>query len=359
MSRPEIILDNSVISTNGSYIFRASSAQEVILIYNITGPVSTSSGVTLQFAVSEVDPLDESTKIGLVKSSQLITTASYGTVANTLLNSMTMLVEWTVTGPAYFSGSNISIFERETSIDVINPAYYSQNTQNSESGFVNGSITTAATTKVAVRKTAYTEQTSNARRSIASANANDTAAGTGARQIQITYYDSNYNGPYYETLTLNGTTGVNTVNTNICFIEQMNVVSVGSGLVNAGIITLYAATAKGGGAIGTIAASDNQTFWCHHYVANNKVCKITSLVVGSSSTTAPGCICHLVKYYAGVHAPELVVTDFIKAAGSSNTVVRGFGSAVTVNGPARILGYTAPETTSSHVTQLSFDFYEE
>lgn len=75
---------------------------------------------------------------------------------------------------------------------------------------------------------------------IVSTSVNDTAAGTGARTLTV----NGLNGSYVdttETVTLNGTTPVNTVNSFV-IIHRMVVVTVGSGTVNAGIITATAAT---------------------------------------------------------------------------------------------------------------------
>jgi hypothetical protein len=121
------------------------------------------------------------------------------------------------------------------------------------SSLVVGYISTAALTRVPVRATTLTEQTTNAQRSVVSANANDTSAGTGARTVRIKYLDQNLNGPYTETITLNGVTPVNTVNTNICYIESFEVLTAGSGGVNAGIISLKAATGGGGATICSIS----------------------------------------------------------------------------------------------------------
>ena len=131
-----------------------------------------------------------------------------------------------------------------------------------------------ANTFVDVRQTTYTEQTTNAQRSLASTSANDTSAGTGARQVVISYLDQTCSGPgggvpfFTETVTLNGLTPVNTVNTNICFIERIDVLSVGSSGANVGTINLYTTTAGGGtifASIGTGALAtglgDNETLW--------------------------------------------------------------------------------------------------
>lgn len=73
---------------------------------------------------------------------------------------------------------------------------------------------------------------------ISSSSANDTAAGTGARTVYILGINGT-GGFVSETVTLNGQTAVNTVNTYDA-IESMTVMTVGSGGANAGII--YAGT---------------------------------------------------------------------------------------------------------------------
>jgi hypothetical protein len=73
---------------------------------------------------------------------------------------------------------------------------------------------------------------------ISSSSANDTAAGTGARTVYILGINST-GGYVEETVTLNGQTAVNTVHAYDA-IQNMTVMSVGSGGVNAG--TIYAGT---------------------------------------------------------------------------------------------------------------------
>ena len=73
---------------------------------------------------------------------------------------------------------------------------------------------------------------------IVSADANDTSAGTGARTVKIFGVVST--GLAEETIIMNGTTPVNTVN-SYTDIYRMVIYTAGSGLTNAGIITATAA----------------------------------------------------------------------------------------------------------------------
>jgi hypothetical protein len=227
------------------------------------------------------------------------------------------------------------------------------------SDFSFGDITSASLTQKKVARTTYTEQTSNAQRSIASASANDTAAGTGARTVQIEYFDQTGAGPFTETVTMNGTAYVNTVATDICFIESIKVLTAGSGGVNAGILTLKAATAGGGATIGTVNASDNQTFWAHHYVATGKEMNITGVAVSHSGTTVGSGGVFIVRATAiSANAAVNQVTDFIRLYGQASTFSRTYTSPIKVTGPAKVFLFVTPETSSSTVYRGSIDFFQ-
>lgn len=223
-----------------------------------------------------------------------------------------------------------------------------------------GDITTSATTRVIVRRTAYIEQTTNAQRSIASASANDTAAGTGARTVKITYMDQTGAGPFTETITLNGTSFVNTVSTTICFIEKMEVATAGSTGSNVGILTLKAATAGGGATIGTVAATDNQTFWAHHYVPTGKVCNITGISCGHNGTTVgSGGLFTVQAFQIGIaNGIEKQISDFVRLYGQSSTFARNYTSPIKFTGPARLQVYLTPETSSATIYRAAVDFFE-
>jgi hypothetical protein len=224
-------------------------------------------------------------------------------------------------------------------------------------GFSYGRVTLASTTIAPVTETVYTEQTANAQRSLVSASANDTAAGTGARTVQITYYDAALTGPYTEIVTLNGTTPVNTVATNICFIEELRVLTVGSGGSNAGIVSLKAATAGGGATIWSIAAGSNQTFGARHYVSAGYTCHITGFVGGIKGADTAGFLIREKDPTLATDA-ERQISDQLRAP-SSGMSVRNYGTPIVVPGPSRITVYAVPDSTSSRVYYSSFDWYSE
>lgn len=135
-------------------------------------------------------------------------------------------------------------------------------------------LTTANQTRQAVRASTYTEQTTNGQRSIVSSSAQDSAAGTGARSLKITYQDENLSGVKEEIVIPNGTTPVNTVATDICYIEKIDAVETGSAGLSAGNIQLKAAVAGGGATVAQINALDVRTRYMHHYVAQGRTCNI-------------------------------------------------------------------------------------
>src|SRR5579872_7276664 len=83
---------------------------------------------------------------------------------------------------------------------------------------------------------AYPFQAAATKLEILSASASDTAAGTGARTFTLTGLDANYN-VISEVLTMAGVTPVQTVNSYLR-VNSLNIASGGSGMTNAGDVTL-------------------------------------------------------------------------------------------------------------------------
>lgn len=231
---------------------------------------------------------------------------------------------------------------------------------SSVKGFADGEVVLAATTIVPVRSTTYTEPSSNAQRSVGSSSANDTAAGTGARTVKITYYAlaaGVVTGPFTETLTLNGVTPVNTVAANICFIEHIDVVTIGSTGSNVGVISLFGAAAGAGGTVWSIAATINMTMGSHHYVPSGKTCNITGFVGGIKGADTTGMLLRS-KDPTVTASVEKQISDVLRVP-SSGQSLRSYGTPIQVAGPARVTAFAAPDSTSSRTYYASFDFYEE
>ena len=86
----------------------------------------------------------------------------------------------------------------------------------------------------------YAPPTAARLHTLVSGSANDTSSGSGARTITVTGLDTNF-AVATETVTLNGVTGVSTVN-SYKRILSLRVATAGNGLTNAGAITATAAT---------------------------------------------------------------------------------------------------------------------
>lgn len=148
----------------------------------------------------------------------------------------------------------------------------------------NAQMTVANSTRTAIRASSYTEQTSGAKRSLSSTSAQDGVGGTGIRTVMIMYYDADMNGPLFEEVTLNGTTAVDTVATDICYIERLEgIESAASGLA-AGNIRLHVAAAGAGGNIAQINALDVRTRYSHHYTAPSTRMNLKMMVASAVSS---------------------------------------------------------------------------
>ena len=231
-------------------------------------------------------------------------------------------------------------------------------------GFVFGQKNTASTSTTLVYSTAYTAPTSNAQRSIKSASANDAAAGTGARTVRITYLSfsgTDLVGPFTEIVTLNGTTAVNTINTDIGVIEKLEVLTAGSTQAAAGVITLYSTTGGGGSAVWSIAAGATDTESCHHYVASGKTCFIKSISFCTSGTVAGnGAIFWLTRQEPTItDTCERRISDILSVPGITPQTTTPYPAEIDVEGPVLIRGWCKPASGASYVNYLSFNYNEE
>lgn len=136
-----------------------------------------------------------------------------------------------------------------------------------------GQCLTTASIEMLLYPRIYVEPQSQAQRSVVSTSVNDSNPnGSNAKAIKLTYLNSNYD-LRSEVVFLNGTTPVNTVATDIRFIESMEVVK---GSDAAGAIKLMALTGGLGAELAAIGSATSQTFMCHHYVPSGSICSIIS-----------------------------------------------------------------------------------
>lgn len=128
----------------------------------------------------------------------------------------------------------------------------------------------------------YSFPSSASTMTVSSSDANDTAAGTGARTVQIYGLDANYL-EVDETVTLNGQTAVTTTNS---YIRKHRAIvrSAGSGGEAAGIIYIGTGTVTAGvpaNIFTTIAQGENQTLQSFYTVPSGKVAYLDNLIVSS------------------------------------------------------------------------------
>jgi hypothetical protein len=225
-------------------------------------------------------------------------------------------------------------------------------------GVINGYVGTSATSGVPVRATAYTAQGSGAQRSVKSSSANDTSAGTGAQKIIVTYLDTTLSAYLTETITMNGTTAVNTVGTTSAFLERMDVSQTGTLTGNAGTISIFTTTAGGGSVWGTMAAQDNQTYWAHHYVLAGQTCYLGGLVCGA--TAVPGQITIQVQGNpTATNLPQKAVgSTYLHGSESGNTpmVDHEFFHPLPIAGPNFFWLSERPNAVTASTAYGSFEY---
>ncbi|MCU0912934.1 MAG: hypothetical protein MUC88_00050 [Planctomycetes bacterium] len=129
-----------------------------------------------------------------------------------------------------------------------------------------GNLTAASGSEVLLAARAYVEQSSEAQRSVQSTSAQDAAGGSGAKKVRIVYLTSNY-VLKSEDVTLNGTSKVNTANSDIRFVEKFHVIE---GAAAVGAIKLLNGTGGEAAEFCGIGVGTYDAFLCHHYVPAGK-----------------------------------------------------------------------------------------
>lgn len=118
---------------------------------------------------------------------------------------------------------------------------------------------------------------------VVSSSANDTAAGTGAQQVELTYLTTPATGfqKKTETVTLNGLIPVLTVNTDIYRIDRFKVSRVGATGTSAGNISLQ--SVGGATTFEQIPALENDHRSAVHWVQKGFKTTVTDLIAGVST----------------------------------------------------------------------------
>jgi hypothetical protein len=183
---------------------------------------------------------------------------------------------------------------------------------------------------------------------VSSSDANDTAAGTGARTVLINGLDANY-AEVSEVVTLNGQTAVNTVNSYIRF-HYMEVATAGSGATAAGTIYIGTGTVTAGvpaTVYGQITVGYNTTTSALWTVPAGYTAYLTSCTWTSSNTTANIAVTGAVfsRAYGGVFTVESTCKML-----AGNSFDRHFDTAVRFTEKTDIEMRAASSTAGSAVT---------
>jgi hypothetical protein len=137
-------------------------------------------------------------------------------------------------------------------------------------GIVHAQMTTSTGAEQILGTGVFNEMSTPGQRSIVSASANDAGGGTGVRTACIVYFTQSGTGavagPFSETLTLNGLTAVNTVATDIRYVEKVYACTAGSGGKAAGNISVYSGTGGTGTIMIQIPLGYRESQIAHHYV---------------------------------------------------------------------------------------------
>jgi hypothetical protein len=163
------------------------------------------------------------------------------------------------------------------------------------------------------------------------------------------------NGPFTEVVTLNGLTGVNTVGTNIANIERMDVVKVGSGGANAGVISLMTQTGGNGTAIGSINTNDNRTFWAHHHVPPGFTTFITN-ITSSCSAGGAGAVTLNVLNPIDSTVPSVIPTGILRHGTTAAALT--FSVPVGIPGPALVFLIERPDSATAQTNFASFGYID-
>lgn len=359
------VQSNATVTVSGSQIISGNfyGVQQINLIVNIKN-APTGSSPTINYTIQEVDPGDNTTTFGNSATTGTLTGVGVYTANLTATSSSSIKVSWTVTGSSpSFTGVYATVIAKATSTTI-------QTTTSSAAaatGVAFGRVQYGTTSGVLtpMRATTYTEQTTNFTGSVKSSSANDNnVGGTGARTVMITYYTQTGSGPFTETVALNGTTAVNLVNSNHCYIEKMVVVTVGSTGCNQGTISLFTGSGGTGTTVGTIgfgnavsSLGDNTTLWAHHYTPIGKTTSIFLINAGTPNNQSADVHLRSIPVLTA-NAAEVKISDSIISASSSDSVSRSSANPILVSGFARTTMYVVSNGSNTTFSG-GFDYSDQ
>jgi hypothetical protein len=220
-----------------------------------------------------------------------------------------------------------------------------------------GQVATAVALSTVVMTPSWSDFISAGSCYVKSSSANDNSAAiSGAKAVKITFYDGSMNGPYTETVSLNGTTPVAMVATNVRFVEKGEIVTFGPAApqTTAGIISL--SSTSGGSYTSLIGSSSSRSYLASHHVRAGKTCYITSF--SGSTTVTAGTFLMFARYplSSTINASTQLAESFrVTTAVQKDT---RFIVPIVVTGPAFITVYIVPDATTASTYYCGFDWVE-
>jgi hypothetical protein len=184
------------------------------------------------------------------------------------------------------------------------------------------------------------------------------------RTIKVTYYtldaSGNILGPFTYTATLNGTTAVQIDAANaIRLIDKVEALTVGSGGVAAGAISLFPSTDGTGTAIVALAAGDRRTYIGHAYVPTGRRLFVDDIQVESGEVATVQTQFNLRSTsYPLANVADKALTATLAAQGLVGTRSLGPPTPLAVvQGPARVQLYATPGNTASASVRAEFGYH--
>lgn len=178
--------------------------------------------------------------------------------------------------------------------------------------------------------------------SFVSSSVNDAAAGTGLRTLLMSYIEHSTLAAKTEVITMNGTTPVLSVATNIRFINSLTMLTAGSGGKNAGTITVT----NGGLTYGGIATGRRVQMSAYRMVPAGKVFYPDTVFASSNSgAAATKAVFHLVGWSSSV--PYWIPSNAIGVQDNPFSVSLREGRGVTAG---NAFGVEVETDKSSHLT---------
>lgn len=232
------------------------------------------------------------------------------------------------------------------------------------SGVREGYLTTTSTATSLVRASLWSDPGNGAQRSVVSSSTADAAAGTGARTIRVVYYRSDGTGPFTEDKTMNGTTGVAFTETDLRFVERMEVLTVGSNGAPVGNVDVVANNDGTGAVLGRLNVGENTTLWAQHWVPPGAVMNITDVVAGVRSTGGAGTgssgrvMCRQQALLTANSAVRDVIFGMHLQQDTSTTSVVVPQSPIRVAGPTMVTLWVRADSSSSSQWFVGFSFYD-